>query len=331
MTSPQSADIAVIIVNYNTASLAIEAVESVLARQHGGRRIEVHLVDNASPAGDAAVLANTIRERGWTDRVELHAEAINHGFGSGNNLVLKALATRVRPPRYVFLLNPDARLENEAMAVLADFLDAHPGAAAVGARIDKPGHVPVTAAFRFFGLISTFEQALSFGPVARLLSPWRVPLPPETATGRVDWVSGAAVMMRLAAVEAAGFFDPNFFLYFEETDLMRQMARQGGEIWHVREAEVIHAEGVATGVRSGQTDRPRRPAYWYHSWQYYFRKNLGRPRAVLAAGLYVLGVSLNFLISKVRGRQPEAPRGFYRDFWAMAFRPLLGMRAVPYD
>ena len=45
--------IAVIVVNYGTADLAIEAVESVLARDHGGRTVRVHLVDNASPGEDA--------------------------------------------------------------------------------------------------------------------------------------------------------------------------------------------------------------------------------------------------------------------------------------
>ena len=43
------ADVAVIIVNYGTAHLAVQAVDSVLERQHHGLGVEVHLVDNASP------------------------------------------------------------------------------------------------------------------------------------------------------------------------------------------------------------------------------------------------------------------------------------------
>lgn len=327
MGDGRGGDISVIVVNYNTAGLALEAVGSVLAARHGGRRVEVHLVDNASPAGDGAVLDREIAARGWTDRVTLYRETENHGFGRGNNVVLRALAGRAVPPRYVFLLNPDARLANEAVAALADFLDAHPQAAVAGARIAKPGGIPVTAAFRFPGIVSTFSAALCFGPVARRLARWDVPLDPALGTRRVDWVSGAAVMMRLDAVRDAGFFDPAFFLYFEEVDLMRQIAAQGGQVWHVAEAQVIHVEGAATDVKSGRAVQPRLPGYWYRSWRHYFQKNHGRARALAAAAGWYLGAAGNRALGLLRGRPPAAPRAFYGDFWRQAVRPLIGLGA----
>ena len=111
--------IAVVVVNYGTADLAMDAVESVLARAHGGRDVEVHLVDNASPGDDAETIRQAHAARGWTGRVTLHLEAVNHGFGRGNNVVLRTLLDRDAPPDAVFLLNPDARLENEAIDLLA--------------------------------------------------------------------------------------------------------------------------------------------------------------------------------------------------------------------
>ena len=331
MTPVDKAEISVIIINYNTASLTLEAIRSVLERSHGGRQVDVHLVDNASPAGDRAVLATEIAARGWEKQVTFYPEAENHGFGRGNNLVLTALAARPKPPRYVFLLNPDARLENEAIGTLADFLDARLVVVVAGARIEKPGGIPVTAAFRFPGIVSTFSSALSFGPVAQLLSRWQVALPPDAPTGPVDWVTGAAVMLRMTELMEHGFFDPAYFLYFEETDLMRRITRQGGQVWHVAEAHVVHAEGAATDVKSGRTERKRRPAYWYHSWQYYFRKNHGRPKAIAAAGAWLLGALLNHAFSALRGRRPASPLMFFGDFWAVAVRPLLGLKAIPYD
>ena len=65
-------------------------------------------------------------------RVTLYPERVNHGFGRGNNLVLHALAARPTPPDKVFLLNPDAQLDNEAIAILADVLDQTPGTAICG-------------------------------------------------------------------------------------------------------------------------------------------------------------------------------------------------------
>ncbi|MEM6421927.1 MAG: glycosyltransferase family 2 protein, partial [Pseudomonadota bacterium] len=225
------ADIAVIIVNYGTADLALAAARSVLAQEAGGHRIEVHLVDNASPGGDAAAIADQIAAEGLTGRLRFHPEATNHGFGRGNNVVLEALAARATPPDYAFLLNPDAALENGAAAVLAEFLDAHPEAGAAGAEIRNPGEVrPAAGAYRFPSLGSIFSEAVNFGPVQRLFQKTKVAMPLPDRAARVDWVSGAAVMFRMAALRQTGFFDPAYFLYFEEVDLMLRLTRAGWQV-----------------------------------------------------------------------------------------------------
>ncbi len=327
MSKDMVADVSVIIVNYGTADLALEAAASVLGKADRVR--DIHIVDNASPTPDAEVIAQAIVARGWGPRVKLHAEGTNHGFGRGNNLVIAGLAAEASPPDKVFLLNPDARLDNAVVTILAKFLDDHPKAGAAGARIEKPGQGQVTAAFRFPGLISTFSDAVSFGPLSRLCARWQVPLAPDLATARVDWVSGAAVMFRMAALRDAGLFDPKFFLYYEEVDLMHQLARKGWETWHVAEARAIHAEGAATGVQSGRPERRRLPAYWYHSWQYYLRKNHGRPIALLACLAWAGGALLNHALSRLRGKDPAAPLHLFADLWAYAVRPLLGLKAGP--
>jgi GT2 family glycosyltransferase len=317
-----SAEIAVIIVNYRTARLALEAVESVLMHDHGGRAVEIHLVDNASPGDDAARLDVAHRNEGWGDTVHLHLEEINHGFGRGNNVVLEALAMSPTPPDKVLLLNPDARLANETIAVLAEFLDSHPEAGAAGAAISLPDGTPVTAAFRFPSFASEFERTVNFGPVSRMLSRQRVPLPPDLATQRVDWVAGAAVMFRLQALRAAGFFDPAYFLYFEEIDLMRNMARRGWQTWFVAEAQAVHHEGAATGVATADV-RARRPAYVYESWRHYFEKNHGRGYALATAGAALVGAGIGFGIARLRGREPATPRGFWSDLVRHAVCPML--------
>jgi GT2 family glycosyltransferase len=315
-------EIAVIVVNYGTADLAIEAVESVLVRQHGGRSIEVHLVDNSSPGRDAERLRKAHGDGHWGSRVHLHMEAINHGFGGGNNVVLTALAAREAPPDKVFLLNPDARVANEAIDELAAFLDEHPDVAAAGAAIRKPEGTPETAAFRFPTILGEFEKVLNFGPVSRLLVRWRIPLSPNLPRSQVDWVSGAAVMLRFASLKQIGFFDPDYFLYYEEVDLMRALARKGWKTWYIPEAQVVHHEGAATGASSAR-GRERRPAYVYHSWRLYFLKNHGRGYAILTSILVVLAALSNQAISRIRQQQPWLPLHYVQDHVRLALLPLL--------
>ncbi|WP_165354818.1 glycosyltransferase family 2 protein [Tropicimonas sp. IMCC6043] len=319
----RKSQVAVIVVNYGTAELALDAVGSVISHDHAGYVVEIHLVDNASPGDDAAVLATAIAERGWKDRVRFFPQTENHGFGRGNNLVLRTLAARRRPPDKVFLLNPDARLDNEAIAILARFLDANPEVGAAGPRISKPGNQPVSAAFRFPSLASEFDRSLGFGPVSRLLKNASVAFPPEQPAGQVDWVSGAAVMFRFEAIRGMDFFDPAYFLYYEELDLMWRLKRAGWTCWHLPEARIVHAEGTATGVRSHDIERSRRPTYWYDSRRIFSRKVWGRARGSLVAGAVMFGAAAHLVISALRRRTPGLPLHFLSDYWEGVFRPLL--------
>lgn len=320
-------DVAVVIVNYGTADMAVAAADSVIGRGDDGLSVEIHLVDNASPGDDREVLAAAAAR--WGDVVTLHLEAVNHGFGRGNNLVLRQLAARSDPPRKVYLLNPDARLVTNTVAELAAFLDAHPRAAVVGSGIIHAATgEQVTCAFRFPGTISEFTGAVHFGPLSRLFGRWTVPLPPDIPTGQVDWVAGASMMARLDALAEAGFFDPDYFLYYEEVDLMHRLKRRGWEIWHLPGAHVVHVGGAATGVSSANLERPALPAYWYDSWRMYFEKLHGRRGARAAAMSRLAGTMLGDALCRLRRQPLRNPRNFAADFRRQVVRPLFGLGSV---
>ncbi len=316
--------IAVIIVNYRTAALAIEAAESVLCRQHGDHPVSLHIVENASPEDDARVLTEWHSQLANPDNVTLYLESENHGFGRGNNVALNALANSEAPPDYVMLLNPDAKLENEAIALLADCLGEDSKRAAVGAGISYDDGKPASAAYRFPSVLSEFVAAVNFGPLAKLARPWQVNLGADAPSGPVDWVSGAAVMFRFEALQAVDFFDPIYFLYFEEVDLMHRLKDAGWDIWHLREARIIHAKGAATGVSArGDRIRQRRPGYWYDSWYFYFRRNLGWAGALLTALGWYSGALINIVITTLRGQPRFCPAYFFGDFTQRVFLRLL--------
>ncbi|GIT89311.1 glycosyltransferase [Roseobacter sp. OBYS 0001] len=318
--------VAVIIVNYATAELTLEAVESVISRDHGGRHVEIHVVDNASPENDAVVLAKAIEARGWQDHVTLYPETENHGFGRGCNVVLHHLTEQETAPEFVLLLNPDAQLQNEAIDLLAQDLEAHPEAAATGSGISLPSGGPVSAAFHFPTPRSEVAKAMHFGPALRLLRTRIEALPPETPAGEVDWVAGAAVLFRFAPLKAVGFFDPVFFLYYEEVDLMRRLTVAGHKVRYCPQARVLHHEGAATGVRSGAAERRRRPSYLYRSWRHYFSKSLGR-RRTLAMALAMLGsAGVGRIIGVLRRKPSPLPLSFFRDQMQMVIGPLSGLR-----
>lgn len=314
--------IAIIVVNYGTADLAVEAVESVLAQSDTVSRCEVHLVDNASPGDDADRLRQAAAAKGWGPAVTLWPETTNHGFGRGNNLVLRALTARPAAdrPDYVMLLNPDAALRGGALAHLAQALRDNPDIAAVGAAIVNAQGAPAASSFRFPTMIRELIRVIDFGPLKRALPHSQLSLPATLPRQEVDWVSGSAVMFRLTAIESVDFFDPGFFLYYEEVDLMRRLRASGWRVLHVPDAQVLHHAGAATGVRS--EDNRRNPVYLYNSWARYFAKSIGRPRALGLAMLLMGAGVLNVALFALRGRRPSLPQKFFRDHMRHALLPL---------
>lgn len=315
--------VAVVTINYGTPDLSIVAVESILARKHGGRNVEVHLVDNASPGRDAEILRNAHVERGWGTRVTLWLEPVNHGFGRGNNLVFQALASRATPPEFVFLLNPDAQLENEAIDILAGALEKDPSAAVAGAGISFPDGRPAVACFRFPSFIREVLGTIDFGPLDRLLPSGRVSLPPEWPEGQVDWVAGASMMIRFPVLKEVGFFDPDFFLYYEEVELMHRFRSAGYKTLYVPRARILHIAGAATNVNSHDLSPKRRPDYVYDSWRMYFHKVHGRGYALATAVTKILAAALNTVLSGLRRKRSRHPVGFYQDHWRLVVLPLL--------
>jgi GT2 family glycosyltransferase/serine acetyltransferase len=319
----------VITVNYGTADLAVQAVQSALAQKVDGYAVEVHLVDNASPGDDASVFASAHKSNKWGTRVTLYPEGENHGFGRGNNVVLNALAQRDAPPDYVILLNPDAVLQDGALAALSSFLDQNPKVGCAGAQISKPGEGPVSAAFRFPTAMVEFVSSAGFGPLTRASGDRTLWMAPDIETQQVDWVAGAAVMFRMEALQEAGFFDPDFFLYFEEVELMWRLAQKGWPCWYVKEAEVIHVEGAATDVRSGEGARKRRPSYWYQSQAMYFQKTASKPAAIGRGLSRFAGASFNSLISLLRRRPSDLPTHYFRDYARHTLAPVMGFGVLP--
>lgn len=315
--------IAVIVVNYGTADLAVAAVESVRAQGHGGRRVTIHLVDNASPGDDAERLRQVHQDRGWQDQVVLWPEAENHGFGRGNNVVLQALARESAPPDAVFLLNPDARLENDAIDILARALEDNPRAATAGAGLLHSDRTPATGAFRFPGPLNEIARTVNLSRLDRLVETSLVALPATQPEGVVDWVSGASCMFRFAALQEVGFFHPGFFLYYEEVDLMRRLHSAGWQVLYQPQARVIHEEGAATGQFGRHAQRRRNPPYLYESWVQYFSRAYGRPAALAIALTMLPAAVLNMLHRGIRGRAPTLPLHFLGDHCRHVIHPLL--------
>lgn len=312
----------VIVVNYRTPDLAEACARSATADAAGFARLGVTLVDGGSGDGSAEKLARGLAETP-DPRIRLLPLAVNGGFAFANNRAMMALAAAGPLPDYILLLNPDARARPGAIAALAALLDATPRAGAVGARLEHEDGRPQSSAFTFPSIRGEFLRGARTRALERLLREPPTAISAASAC-EVPWVTGAAVMFRTAALRETGLFDEGFFLYFEETDLMRRLRAAGWTIWHEPAARVVHLGGVATGIRDPETGRlvrRRVPRYWLESRRRYFAL-AGGARPALAAGFgWLAGRALWLARATLSSAQDDAPPRITRDFLSAGLWP----------
>ena len=214
--------LAVVIVNYRTPALAVEALAS-LATELDPARDRAVVVDNDSRDGSAQHLEREIESRGFQAWARVVRSPENGGFSAGNNVGMRA-----EPASFHLLLNSDAHVRPGAVAELLRAAEAHPEAGIVSPRLEWPDGTPQVSCFRDRSPISEVIEAAGTSVVTRLLGRWDVPLPVSDVPFEPPWTSFACVLLRRELVEAVGEMDDGYFMYFDDIDYCRR-ARAAGQ------------------------------------------------------------------------------------------------------
>jgi N-acetylglucosaminyl-diphospho-decaprenol L-rhamnosyltransferase len=310
-------DVAVVIVTYKSAQLAIECLASIHSeREAQTLKIRVILVDNAS--GDLPLIEEAVQRNGWSPWVILMLAPKNGGFAYGNNLGIGG-AFALGPPNYFYLLNPDTQVRLGAIAALVEFLESHPQAGIAGSSFETEDGTDWPFAFRFPTLLSEIEHGVQLGLVTRCLSRWTVARTMSRVAQPIDWISGASMMIRPSVFRAVGCLDENFFLYFEETEFCHRARRAGFSTWYVPESRVMHMIGKSTNVEEKTRFSRRLPGYWFESRMRYFATTHGVRGGMLIDVAAILSSLLGLLKRKLQ-RRSSTPH-YIRDL--LAHSPLL--------
>jgi N-acetylglucosaminyl-diphospho-decaprenol L-rhamnosyltransferase len=252
-------DLSVSIVNTNSRELLLDCLETLR-----GTTAEIVVLDNASEDGSA----DAVRER--FPAVRVLAQDFRAGFGANHNTVIRATEGR-----YVYVLNEDTTADDWGFERIVAYLDAHPRVAALGPRLTYPDGRLQDSAWRFpTPLVSTLGL-LTVGKLGVKQSRGEVP-------HAVDWVMGAALVLRREALDEVGLFDEEFFLYSEEVDLQFRLRQAGWDVHYFPAATVVHHESQFSA------DIPeRRINEMWRSRHRYWRKHhsvAGARVAALATG-----------------------------------------------
>jgi hypothetical protein len=304
----------VVIVNTRTPGMVIDCLKTLDAEMKLVPGLRVTVCDNDSRDGSDERIRAAVQALNWNSRGTVIQTGHNGGFSYGNNVGIRHALAKPDSPDYVFLLNPDTLVEPGAIVKLIDFMEAHPKVGLTGSRMMYPDGRMQMSSFRFHSVWSEFENAVRLGIVSKLLENKRVVIPLPDEPVQVDWVGGAAMMIRRAVIDQIGLLDETYFVYYEETDYCLRASRAGWSSWYVPQSIIVHLEGQSTGLSDKKKAPKRRPAYWFASRRYYFLHNHGWMTAAAADVLWTIGFA-TYRIRQFLQRKPDTdPPHFLWDF-----------------
>jgi len=274
-------DVSVVVVTWNAREHVERCLESVRGR-------DLIVVDNGSTDGTVEL----VRDRFPDARL---IEQENVGMGGGNNTGMRAA-----DGRYFFLLNSDAWVEDDGLERLLAFADAHPDAAVVGPKLENPDgslQRSVRGAPTLWRLSTEYFMIRKLAPRTNLLNPLYVGGFAHDAVRKVDWLSGAALLVRREAADEVGLFDEDFFMFSEEADWQTRFREAGWAVWFCPDAVVTHVGGASHGGRLYVEN--------LRGQLRYFAKHQGLRQAERARRLLLLALRLRVLVQ----RRPEYREG----------------------
>lgn len=222
-------DVSVIMVNYNTYEMTMNAINSILEKTTD-ISYEIIIVDNGSTDSSKEIFEND-------SRISYIYSEKNLGFGRANNLGLK-----IAKGRNILFLNTDTLLQNNAVKILSDYIDSDDKIGVCGGNLYSKEGKPAVSFERFFpGPLKTLNyltKGFLYKLIFRNISFNHSSLPIEVA-----YVCGADMMVKRCVLDECGSFSPQYFMYYEETDLCRRIKKSGKRICVVPDAKIVHLEG----------------------------------------------------------------------------------------
>ncbi len=319
-TQKKPAPLGIVIINYRTAAMTIDCLDTLAIEIERHTNVRVVIVDNLSGDDSPDIIEQAIAQRGWSDWCELLRSPVNGGFSSGNNVGMKHLRETGDAEAYL-LLNSDTLVRPGAIGSMLQALHDNPKTGIVGVRLEWPNGEAQVSTFRYRTPISEFLGAAATGPLTKLFSGSETSMPVRDEPFEPEWVSFACCLIRKTVIDDIGLMDEGYFMYFEDIDTCRRAKKAGHGVLYWPNAHVVHLRGGTSSVKQNAAQRKRLPAYYYAARSRYFAKWYGLPGLWMTNGLWLLGRA----IAKCRelaGRPTHISDRASRDIWTHAIHPL---------
>lgn len=268
-------NLSIIILSFNTKKLTLDCIRSIFKiykKNIEDKEIEIIISDNNSKDG-------TIEEIEKIKGVKLVKNQENFGFSKGNNL-----GERKANGKYVLFLNSDTQIKDNGFLKMIKFMDEHEKAGILGAKLTNPDGTSQKSCGNFYTLFNLLFTLFGKDIIVR-----KNPNKLE----KVEWVSGASLMIRRNIFNKIHGFDEDFFMYVEDMELCYRVIKLGFEIYFYPDIKLIHRQ-LGSGNRTFAIINTYKGIVLFYkkhlAEQYYFVKLMLFIKALIAL---LIGVLVN--------------------------------------
>ena len=282
--------VTVVIVNYKTPALTRRALLALY--NSSVQPAEVILVDNNSQDNTIEIVKQEFPQ------VKLIVNQDNLGFAKANNQAIRQFSTQP----YIWLLKSDTETGKKSLEELFDFMTTHPKVGALGPQLVYPTRAWQSVGGYFPSISNVFMYLIPFTVflpkfIRRKLKSLVIfpqALPKESR--EIEYVTGAALLLRKEALDKVGLLSEEYFMYFEETDLCLRLKRAGWEVKVVDTDPVMHVYGGSFKTKYD----PKRLKIFLTSLTLFVNKNcVGFKKAIILAEIVVLG-PISLLLKRLK-------------------------------
>lgn len=270
-------DVSVIIVNYNTKQMTLDCINSIFEKTVDVD-FEVILIDNNSTDGSREVFDSD-------SRIKYFYLNENLGFGKANNYGIERAVGE-----YIFCLNSDTTLLNNAIFEFFKFAKETGHLGCIGSMLLKKDKTENLS----YGKFPDWKEHLMLrlkGPVYKLvgkvylLNEFNYKDKNNAYSFDVDFVTGADLFVKKETLKF-GAFDPDFFMYFEETELQYRLTKNGYGSKIITTPQIIHLDGGS--FNGDKAKLTRRELMSLTSEFLYFKKTLSKIKYILFRSTFIL-------------------------------------------
>ncbi len=295
MTRPA---LSIIIPSFNTKKILTDCLESII-RYTSRLSYEIIVVDNGSTDGSLEML------KGYSQKYSLVTvldAKENLGFGRANNLGAKKAKGE-----YLLFLNSDTLIFDNALNESLEILKKHPEKGAYSCRLlNADGSFqPSGGHFPNFGNLIAWQLFIDD-------LPWIGDHIPSFHPGRsqydknkkMDWVTGAFLIVRKDLFDMVGGFDKHIFMYTEEMEFCYRLAQANYSTLYTNHPAITHLGGASGGSYLALTLEIKNMIYF---WQ----KHLPSWQLPLVKTFFWIGSLLRLLIFGIIKGDAKARRAYY--------------------